>query len=202
MKYVALFLLILLFSCGSIKTHYQSDIALLVDYLKKGYAGADFLPQNQFANVLDKLEKVRQELSSKEFCKTIAIILDELVDGHITVWDRNGACIDQERFRGSVGVNDGLTHNPDKIYSLRNINTEKMISILSIRNFPSPGDARWDGIKPTIQEAMKSDTLIFDLRGNSGGDSRIAKAIARWLINDCIQHNKKKSTEKIQSSLG
>lgn len=196
MNYLAISLLFLLFSCGSINTHYQSDIHLLTNYLKKGYAGADFLPKDQFTNVLDKLAEVDQSLSNNEFCKRIAIILDELVDGHIRVWNKDGACIDQDRFIGSVGDNDGATHNPDKIYSLRKINEKRDISVLSIRNFPSPNDARWNGIKPTIKEAMKSDVLIFDLRGNSGGDSGIAKAIARWLINDSIQHNKKKIYRK------
>jgi hypothetical protein len=192
MKSVVCFTFLFLTSCGTVNLNNKNDIEFLVYNLKNGHAGADFLERDQFLNVLKKLEKINTKISTDRLCEQIASTLDELADGHISVWTKDGYCLKKKKMIGNVGRNDGEAHSPNAIYSYRKIKNKKTIAILSIRKFPFAKDPKWNGIKTAIKTVMKSDIIIVDLRGNSGGSSDIAKRIARWLINDSIIHNKKR----------
>lgn len=171
----------------------SKDIDFLIHQLKFAYIGQAFLPNNEFEDAIKELTKLKESNfeNAGNFCNKVGEILDHVSDGHLNVKGEKGYCTKKLELKGKVGENI-MPIETKSAYYAKHISQPKNISIVGIKHFHSPQDSRWNGIKPAIFKSMQSDIIIFDLRGNSGGNSSMIKNITRWLLNNSVKHNKMK----------
>jgi hypothetical protein len=191
--FITLIFLIPFSSCELRSNYYENDIDFLIHNLRHAYVGADFLSKNEFEKALKRLDSLKKQpiQTSRDLCHKVGSVLDRLVDGHLNIKHTGEYCTKKIDHNGNVGRNI-IPESHLMAFYLNQINHVKKISVIAMTQFPSPRDGQWNGIKSAIFKSMKSDVIIFDLRGNSGGNSTMSKNIARWLINDTVTHNKKK----------
>ncbi|MDD0853987.1 S41 family peptidase [Halobacteriovorax sp. GB3] len=192
---LVLLLLFLIVSCHQKTVTFSSpkDVDFLINQLELAYIGKGFLPDNEFEVAIEKLKRIRDVKFSdaKHFCIKIGTILNDVSDGHLNVRGIEGYCTSKLKLEGKVGKNI-MPSETKGAYYIKHISHPKNISIVGITHFHSPQDSRWNGIKPAISKSMQSEVIIFDLRGNSGGNSSMIKNISRWLLNNSVKHSKKK----------
>lgn len=196
MKFILIpLVLIFVISCHQNPERFlaSKDIDVLIHQLKFAYIGEGFLPSNEFDHAIKELTKLKGSnlKNADDFCSKVGAILDHVSDGHLNVRGDKGYCTKKLELKGKVGENI-MPNETKSAYNIKHISHPKNISILGITHFHSPQDSRWNGIKPAISKSMQSDAIIFDLRGNSGGNSSMIKNISRWLLNNSVKHSKKK----------
>ena len=174
----------------------KEDIDTIIFALQKAYIGIDVYPE-KVNNVIEKIKIIQSEakggITSDKLGEKIGLCLSEIPDGHISVELNKTEYVkkDREQKIWPIGENVGKD-SPNGVWSLNKIKLNKKdISILSILNFPSPNDPRWDGLEDSIKKILQEDLIVFDLRGNTGGDSGKAKIIAQMLINNTVKHPSK-----------
>jgi hypothetical protein len=168
------------------------DIAVLEYVLKHGYVGSKYGDQFAFDNALKNLEELAQNTttsSSRYLCDDIAKIIWNIPDGHLGVWHWDAAGCGTSPLwpkYGNVGNNIATQREiPWEIQWVKSgINN---IPVVSITRFPPHADHVWTGFIDAFRQAISTaPAVVFDLRGNAGGDSATATYLAQILYGQAF----------------
>ncbi len=167
------------------KTELKNEISLLVYALRHAYSGRDYIKSSIFENTVQNLERLNKKninLTSI-ICREIAGILYAIPDEHLTVSLPNGTSCSYSKKRISR-IGDNITLNQALPWKIeKRLVKKSTVVIIGIRSFPAPTSMLWKGFTESLKEILTSaDSLIIDLRGNSGGDDRKAYELAHLLF--------------------
>ncbi|MDD2772878.1 MAG: S41 family peptidase [Elusimicrobiales bacterium] len=173
------------------------DIRLLEYALKNAYVGSRYGNSKIVAEVISDLDGLARNIgsrySSEQFCNDIAPLLYKIPDGHMNDSMPKQFCgtpkllyKDEQHFLhdGAVGhVGANLARQKDKPWELNWVQAGKIqVPVVSVTSFPDSETPGWSGFLETIQKLKDTaPAIIFDMRGNSGGDSRKGERAAAIL---------------------
>jgi len=165
------------------KEQVLEDLAILKYALNNAYIGRRFLPKGAFAGLISKIDALSANAgpsSSNVFCNQLAKIAWEVPDYHFNVRHHSTKCNSSSfgpRYN-PVGNNAATQKEIPWEISYRDAGGQK-VPIVAITSFVSSHDKKWDGLWPELQKIKDTAAaVIFDLRGNGGGDSGTARKIA------------------------
>lgn len=159
------------------------DIELLIEYLEHTYAGK-FLFQKEYQDLKDALNKYKHEsanpITQWRFEKDLKWILKAFADGHLGV-----ARISHEKFRQKTSVQQKIISHEFKKIKQKNALTIKIPSFLI-----TDENEIADVIELLKANLKKTEYLIFDLSGNSGGFMAYPYQIAAALWGETYRRGK------------
>ena len=169
---------------GISKEQVLEDLAILKYALNNAYIGRSFLPKGAFAGLIAKIDALVDNAgpsSSTILCNQLAKIAWEVPDYHFSVYHYSARCnsYSLKPQYGSVGGNVATQREIPWEISHANAG-EQEVPIVAITSFLSSEDKKWAGLWPELQKIKDTaPAVIFDLRGNGGGDDRTAAKIAQ-----------------------
>lgn len=170
----------------------KEDIDFLVFALSNGYGGRSYAPQDSFTKAITALKSISNITTLPDFHDQIDTALFLIPDNHLMAYYKGH--VSQKRhdyeqtLTGKAGENN-IT-NPEKVWETRIDRVgKKKILYISIVRFPDSESPIWKGFISAVSSKMKSaDSIVFDLRGNSGGDDTIAMELAEVLFGHRFEH--------------
>ena len=114
----------------------------------------------------------------RKLCARIAAELDRLPDAHLEVMLDDDLC-GRPLPEARVGANFG----GDALWTA---GKRGDAALLSITRFPPPGDPEWTGMLEAVERLKQARILVIDVRGNSGGDDRMAYRVAERLAGHAV----------------
>lgn len=170
----------------------QQDIDFLVFALTRGYGGRNYAPQDSFAKAIAVLKNISNPTTLADFHDQIDAALFLIPDNHLMAYYKGNVSQKRRDYEqvstGKVGVNN--ISDPKNIWETRidRIGKKKVLYI-SIVRFPDYESSIWKGFLKAVSTKMKSaDSIVYDLRGNSGGDDSIAMDLAEVLFGHRFEH--------------
>ena len=175
----------------------DQDLQVLKKALKEAYIG-NYYPQGNHSvtQAIGEIESLQsQPIGPQKLCTELGRILSKLPDGHINVFLGDQVCIARKPSESNVGsnINDSIAGKSSVPYKLSSFIFEsRSIPVLSFFSFPPDSDPRWKGFESAIVEAKKHPEIVFDLRGCRGGGLGRILQMGKMLINDTLEHTKRK----------
>jgi len=148
----------------------REDKEILLLGLKKGYAGKYILSEEVLSQLYSDIESIESLSTPKEFCQKISKALAKVPDKHLKASLVGEWCHEVSNPVPTVG--ESLSRQKDVVWWVENrtIKSKKVLYI-SISSFPNHSSPVWDGFLEKVKaEVNSSEAVIFDLRGNGGGD--------------------------------
>ncbi len=170
----------------------SEDIDFLIYVLKSGYGGRSYAPNDSFAKAIDSLKTIPSSLSMSDFHQKIDESLFVIPDNHMRCYYLGKVSKKRQDYEdkseGNVGQNN--IKDTSKIWETRTDKVgKKKILYISIVRFPSSESKIWSGFLTSVSSKMKSsDSIVIDLRGNSGGDDKKGMELAELLFGHPIEH--------------
>ena len=168
------------------------DIDFLIYVLKNRYGGRSYTPEDSFVKSIKSLQAIPTFLNMKEFHQKIDESLFIIPDNHMRCYYLGKVSQKRQDYEnkseGGVGKNN--IKNPGKIWETRidRVGNKKVLYI-SIARFPASQSEVWKGFISSVSAKMKkSDSIVIDLRGNSGGDDSVGMELATVLFGHPIEH--------------
>ena len=170
---------------GFTKEKLKQDIDVLIHFFKNGYAGYTFIDQKIVRAAKGKIKDLKSShvKNWNNLCQEIAIILNELPDGHLMAIDKEN-CLPEERRKerkSKIGKNIASKHNSKAYHFISKKIGSKNVAVLGISKFPANNDKRWNGFGAVIKKVKSADIVVLDLRGNPGGDDSRGMQLASAL---------------------
>jgi len=170
------------------------DIAVLEYALRHGYIGGKYIDNAIFSAVLKRLDELAQNTaisSSRDLCNETAKILWNIPDGHLGVghWDVPG-CGTGVLWPKPGSVGNNVATQREKPWEIQwfKLGADN-IPVVSITRFPSHADLSWTGFLDSFRLAIAAaPAVVFDLRGNAGGDSATAAYLAEILYGQAFPY--------------
>lgn len=160
----------------------RRDIELLIYALTKGYGGRNYVDRDQLRAAVNKLTALgSSDSDTHEFCERIGESLASIQDMHLMA-RLDGKTCERARLgflrKPSVGKN--IQKDFTKPWEINHIDLgEKKIPVISITSLPKSEENVWKGFLDQVRRLRgESDAVIFDLRGNEGGDDTTGKLVA------------------------
>jgi len=167
----------------------QHDVSVLARYLIRAYAGWPVHNNITKRKVLNRLTKIYQsahDMTAAELFESLEIVIGMIPDNHISIdFNHVHAKTKSERKHKNVGKN--FAGRSAIKHKLRNDN----IAIIGFNAMLKDDEFRDAIIKFQNEELPKSNALIIDLRGNSGGNSFYSDKFAQFLCGAPIDSVKK-----------
>jgi hypothetical protein len=150
------------------------DLQELISVLTRGYGGAKFVPQDQFAHALIELRNLETTLPVRttafDFCRKTATIIHQIPDRNLEFKLGKTDCDVAPTVVGNVGPNFGKNISQAWEQNTLHISPTLEVPVISIHSFPPMDDSQWLGFQAAIEsETMSAEALVIDLRGNTGG---------------------------------
>lgn len=166
------------------------DIDFLIFALSKGYGGRRYVPGDSFSKAIESLKGISNVSTVKDFHDQIDEALFLIPDNHLSAYYKGNVSKkrhDQEA-HGQVGTNN--ISNSEKIWETRIDRVgKKKVLYISIARFPDSESETWKGFIPSVLSQMKgADSIVIDLRGNSGGDDTKGMELAEVLFGHPFEH--------------
>lgn len=162
----------------------SSDVDLLASTLSEVYAGREADPEN-FKILIDNLNQIKKvRLGQKAFYQKIQEALEEFPDGHLQAIQGN-AKYRISRTMASLPEDD----KPEEDSQFKEIVIKnKKTLVISIPTFFVEDPLNRQNIIDVLSEKSKNaDSLILDLRGNSGGYRDLAFNIGAKLWGEAFK---------------
>lgn len=170
----------------------KEDIDFLIFALSKAYGGRQYAPENSFAKAIATLKDISNPSTLAEFHDQIDEALFSIPDNHMMAYYKGKISKKRHDYQlnsqGQVGSNN--ISDAKKIWETRidRVGNKKVLYI-SIVSFPSRENEIWNGFISSVSSQMKrSDSIVIDLRGNSGGDDTKGMELAEVLFGHPIEH--------------
>lgn len=166
------------------------DIDFLVFALSKGYGGREYAPEKSFSNAIQALRKISNVASLMEFHDQIDEALFLIPDNHLMAYYKGNVSKKRRDQDEAAHVGANNIRNPEKVWETRVDRVgKKKVLYISIVRFPNDQSEIWKGFISSVYSKMKtSDSIIIDLRGNSGGDDAKGIELAQVLFGHPIEH--------------
>lgn len=168
------------------------DIDFLIFTLSKAYGGRKYAPDNSFAKAISTLKNISYKSSLADFHNQIDEALFSIPDNHLMAYYKGKISKKRNDYQsksiGQVGLNN--MSDPTKIWETRfdKIGNKKVLYI-SITKFPLSEDKIWNGFLPSIGSKLRqANSIVLDLRGNSGGDDTKGMELAEVLFGHPFEH--------------
>lgn len=168
------------------------DIDFLIFTLSKAYGGRQYAPANSFAQALATLRSISNSSSLAEFHDQIDEALFSIPDNHMRAVYRTKVSKKRSDYHadstGRVGANN--ISDPKKVWETRidRVGNKKVLYV-SIVRFPDNESEIWKGFLSSFSSQMKrSDAVVLDFRGNTGGDDTKGMELAKLLFGHPIEH--------------
>lgn len=159
------------------------DISQAIYALNSAYSGQKFLPPGQFSELLKNISTVNSPMKVAELCEQLGSYMKKVSDNHLSAKFNNKHCFKSLNARsGKVGRNfyQEKSEIPWKVQLSKK--NKKTALLISITRFPSSTNPVWDGFIDSVKKDLpKSNLVIFDMRGNGGGDDSKGFALASLL---------------------
>ena len=181
----------------------SEDIDFLVYTLSKAYGGRQHAPDDSYSKMITALKNILNAPTLKEFHTQIDEALFLMPDNHMMAFYKSS--VSEKRSAGDkvghVGKNniknykkiwetriDRLDRRMDRTDRIDHTDQKKILYI-SILRFPRSTSDEWNGFIPSVVSHMKrADSIVIDLRGNSGGDDTKGIELAEVLFGHPIEH--------------
>ncbi|MEK2690097.1 S41 family peptidase [Bdellovibrio sp. GT3] len=148
------------------------DIKVLIYALENAYPAVWKIPAREWSQIISKLENLRpsQNISSRDLGTILADVLWEIPDGHLKVrltTETLGEKLRTHLRKPSTGRNI----SEGQVWKIENHKADSQtIPVVGISWFPQSSEAHWNGFLEEIERLISFPTIVFDLRGNFGGD--------------------------------
>lgn len=168
------------------------DVDFLIFALSNAYGGRLYAPKDSFPKAVEKLKSISTTSTLTEFHNDIDEALFLIPDNHLMAY-YNGKVSKkrQDDIASSVGrVGSNNISDPKKVWETRIDRLKnKKILYISIVRFPLKEDQVWNGFISSVSTLMKkADSIVIDLRGNSGGDDSKGMKLATVLFGHPFEH--------------
>ncbi len=168
----------------------REDIDYLIYALDTAYGGRNYLLQETFQNAKNALKNIPTFTSMENFHQEIDSALFLIPDNHLMAYYKgNISKIRKSSYKkSSVGKN--AISDSNKVWEVK---TKKIglknILYISITRFPNYKNKIWNNfIDSVAKDLKKSNAIILDLRGNTGGDDQMGISLAELLFGHPIEH--------------
>lgn len=166
------------------------DIDFLIFALSKGYGGRQYAPGDSFSKAITALKRVSYASTLAEFHDQIDEALFLIPDNHLMAYYKGNVSKKrrEQKKTGHVGTNN--IRNAKKIWETRidRVGNKKVLYI-SIVNFPDSQSEMWNGFITSVSAQIKfANSIVIDLRGNSGGDDAKGMELAQLLFGHPFEH--------------
>ncbi|MGH1467501.1 MAG: S41 family peptidase [Bdellovibrionales bacterium] len=157
------------------------DKMMLLKALKRGYGGRFVVDKKILNSVKENIRRIKGPIKTQEFCNLVGAELDKVPDYHLHIRYNGKKCTSIVRKKASVGQSLSVKRN--KLWIVEKMRRSgKKVLYISIKKFPSHTSPKWNGFLDKMKKVHPwSDTIIFDLRGNTGGDDTIGYEISKYL---------------------
>jgi len=146
----------------------SKDLQILDHFLSSAYGARNYIPDNLLEIAKNELHQMSAS-STVDLCNKLAETLSQVPDNHLTVAVWGEKCGRRSHGKGSVGKNFVVENKTWEIKSRKE--NGKYIGLIGITRFALNNDSVWNGFEEAISDLKaKSDVIIIDFRGNSGGD--------------------------------
>lgn len=168
------------------------DIDFLIYVLQSGYGGRQYAPKEYFDKAITTLRAIPTATNMYDFHQRIDEALFIIPDNHLQSHYLNQVSKIRQDYedgaKGKVG-NNNITDRK-KVWEVRLDKVgKKNLLYVSIVRFPFHKSPIWDGfIEALSANLKKSDAMILDLRGNSGGDDTKGMEMAKVLFGHSFEH--------------
>ncbi len=124
-----------------------------------------------------------------DFGEALAEILWPIQDGHLAlrVGQREFGIQRKFNFRQTTTGSNVAGEEIWKIETHSSAN--RLVPFIGINRFPQSSDPRWNGFLEDVRAAMEFSVIVFDLRGNPGGDDTKAIEMTSILIGHDLPLN-------------
>jgi hypothetical protein len=170
----------------------SQDIHFLIYLLNNAYGGRKYVDPNALKAAIQSLQSIDTSLNLIGFHDRIDEALFLIPDNHLFARYKGKVSKKREAYEnqevGSVGKNN-IT-DPKTVWEVRLDSVKrKKILYISIVRFPPSQSEIWKGFLETVRRQKKNaDAIVFDLRGNSGGDDTKGMELAEILFGNPIEH--------------
>lgn len=163
------------------KEQWETDKAILLLNLKKGYAGRFNLKKEILKTAYDEIEKIEGPILTQNLCEKISTIFSNIPDNHLRVYRKGKSCRQKKKKYNLIGIS--LAKKRGKVWVVEKHKRKgKDILYISISGFPSHKDPVWKGFLEKIKKLHKSsDLIVFDMRNNGGGDDSTGYMLSAYL---------------------
>lgn len=169
------------------------DINFLIYVLSNAYSGKKHISQETINAAVKAINAITlSQTEVADFHDKIDTALFMIPDNHLQAYFKGQVSKIRQRYeansQGKVGKNK--IFNPQDVWEvqLEKIGNKKILYI-SLIKFPSYEDKIWQNFISSVSLNMQnSDSIIIDLRGNTGGDDTIGLELAGILYGHPFQH--------------
>lgn len=167
----------------------NADIDQYIKLLQNSYSGRLFIPKDytKLVQRLGALKKRIDILNSAALCKEIGLILNQVPDFHTGVDYRQNdltwkSCLARANPVGTVGTNLASASTTPYAISKKVINGKNVL-LLGIKTLAvADNDPIWQKLLSEFKAALPgTDSIILDLRGNTGGGTYATENLARLI---------------------
>ena len=158
------------------------DQEQLLYALDHAYSGRRYLPAGEFDRVKAEIAEVRAPISAMDFCRHLARAFQNVSDNHLRARFPQLNCTENvSRRTPSVGKN--YYKKNGRVWDARiEKRKNRRALLISILEFPSAKSPEWNGFLEAVRALSPSaDLIIFDMRGNGGGDDGIGEKLSDTL---------------------
>ncbi|WP_413577365.1 S41 family peptidase [Bdellovibrio sp. HCB290] len=165
------------------------DIKVLIYALENAYPAVWTMTPSDWSQIISNLEKLQlpQSLSSKQFGTILADVLWDIPDGHLKV--RLGAENLGEKHHASMRrASTGSNISKGLVWKIEYMKADSQtVPIVGISWFPQSSETHWNGFLEEVTKLTSFPNIIFDLRGNPGGDDSKAVEMMSTLLGSPLE---------------
>ena len=161
----------------------KEDLDVLVYALTSAYAGKQFLPEGEYEKLISSLKGIEEIKSTSDFCKRVGEFFSKVSDRHLSAWLADQKCGDENGLWKAPSRNSFKPKDSKKFWDVSLVKKQgRTFLTISVLKFVDHSDPRWSGFMDSLKKNVKrSDAIILDLRGNSGGDDSMGLVLAEYL---------------------
>jgi hypothetical protein len=159
----------------------SADKVLLMYALNSAYSGRKFLPGKQFETLEKDIAAIQGPLSVTDFCRQIDRSFSQVSDSHLAAKFKGKHCLARPERESHVGKN--YFHSKEKFWDVRTKKIDGVLAtLISVLTFPSHENPEWNGFLEKVKANLaRTQVVIFDMRGNGGGDDTMGYQLAKLL---------------------
>lgn len=165
----------------------QIDSAYSLHAFKYGYSGYNFIDRKKINKIeagLKILMTQKISLTKIEFFEKLYALFEIIPDRHLEIQTDNGKLNQQMRDKYNTHKIINVGKNIASESKLWKVSKDKNILSIGIKYCEQPESDKWNGFFETVSKNMQNiNTVIFDLRGNPGGNSQNPEKLISYLCN-------------------